>query len=171
MAPRAKLAIDLSADDSLMVATRRAAAEPTAHGGTRAHVARFMSPLVPGTYTIVLHGGNHRTILVREADSGFRLGSRVLAYLSGPDNERNYVAFAHVKASGTAYLWRRFRTDSELAEAVRVLANAPPAGVPVNLLRAGRCLACGRPLTHPASIARGYGPVWGLEEHRNEKSR
>lgn len=64
---------------------------------------------------LTLANGDHRTIVVREASDGFRLGTHVLAYPSGPDNEPDYVAFANVPAGGAVNLWRRFHRRQVLA--------------------------------------------------------
>jgi hypothetical protein len=117
--------------------------------------------LPPGLYTVVLGEEGHRTVLVREADAEFRRGVLVLAYLAGPDNDRDYVGFAHVTTAGDLHVWRRFRADSRLVEAVKLLAGDPTAAARAYGLRSGRCFACGHTLTRPDSIARGYGPVCG----------
>jgi hypothetical protein len=112
--------------------------------------------LEEGHYTVVLPGGGHRTLAVTRAGPDFRAGPFIVAYLCGPDNERDYRAFAHITAEGTGRLWHRFKADSALATALASLV-ADPTGAAGAYRRGLRCARCRRPLTHPDSIERGMG--------------
>ena len=110
-----------------------------------------------GHYTVVLAGAGHRTLEVTRAAPDFRAGRFIVSYLCGPDNERDYRAFAHITAAGDGRLWHRFREDSTLAAALAALV-ADPSGAAGTYRRGLRCLRCRRRLTHPDSIERGMGP-------------
>ncbi len=110
-----------------------------------------------GHYTVVLAGVGHRTLEVTEAGPDLRAGPLIVSYLCGPDNERDYRAFAHITAEGVARLWHRFREDSALAVALAALV-ADPSGAAGTYRRGLRCVRCRRRLTHPDSIERGMGP-------------
>ena len=116
-----------------------------------------------GKYTVVI-GDEHRTIRIstQDEDADFAPGKRIAAFLSGPDNYTNYTSFAFVDANGTATLWKRFRGDSILAQALAILLSGKEGAI--NGLRAygmesGHCGICGRELTAPESIEMGIGPV------------
>jgi len=115
-----------------------------------------------GHYTVVLAGAGHRTLEVTRAGPDFRAGLLIVSYLCGPDNERDYRAFAHITAGGEGRLWHRFREDSALAAALAALV-ADPSGAAGTYRRGLRCARCRRPLTHPDSIERGVGPHCGRQ--------
>ncbi len=106
-----------------------------------------------GHYTVVLAGGGHRTLEVTRAAPDFRAGPLIVAYLCGPDNERDYRSFAHITTEGAGRLWHRFRADSALAAALAAMVTDPT----VAYRRCLRSARCRRPLTHPDSIERGVG--------------
>jgi len=58
-----------------------------------------------GHYTVVLAGAGHRTLEVTSPGPHFRAGPFIVSYLCGPDNERDYRAFAHITAAGDGRLW------------------------------------------------------------------
>jgi hypothetical protein len=64
-----------------------------------------------GHYTVVLAGAGHRTLEVARAGPDFRAGPFIVSYLCGPDNGRDYRAFAHITAAGDG-LWP-IRTPAE----------------------------------------------------------
>ncbi len=78
-----------------------------------------------GDYTVVLAGVGHRTLEVTRADPDFRAGPFIVSYLCGPDNERDYRAFAHITAAGDGRLWHRFREDLALDAALAALVADP----------------------------------------------
>jgi hypothetical protein len=116
------------------------------------------APLAEGHYTVVLAGGDRRTLRVSAAGPLFRAGPLIVSYLCGPDNERDYQAFAHLTTDGAPRLWIRFRHDTVLAKALRVLVADEPDVDGSYRARSLRCTRCRRPLTHPDSIERGMGP-------------
>lgn len=119
-------------------------------------------PLADGYYTIVLADGGHVTLRVSD---DFRAdapdGSKVVAYLMGQDNESDYAGFAFVDPQGRPAVWKRFRdTHERQREALDVLLGGGDRS-DLSLayaLESGRCARCGRRLTVPASIHRGFGP-------------
>ena len=106
-----------------------------------------------GHYTVVLAGAAHRTRKVTRAGPDFRAEPFIVSDLCGPDNERDYRAFAHITAAGAGRLWHRFREDSALAAALAALV-ADPTGAAGTYRRGLRCVRCRRRLTHPDSIER-----------------
>ena len=124
--------------------------EPSSDAGTE-------PVLGEGHYTVVLAGAGHRTLEVTRAGPDFRAGPFIVSYLCGPDNERDYRAFAHITARGDGRLWHRFREDSTLAAALAALV-ADPTGAAGTYRRGLRCVRCRRRLTRPDSIERGMGP-------------
>lgn len=112
--------------------------------------------LQQGRYTVVLPDGGHRTLEVTPAGPQFRAGPLIVSYLCGPDNQRDYRAFAHITASGAARIWRRFHGEGALAAALGALVGGTEAQGG-GWRRALRCARCRRPLTRPDSIERGMG--------------
>lgn len=122
-----------------------------------------------GTYTIVNpKTGGYRTIELSDADtekfSNLPKGTQIVSYLSGPDNETSFTGFGFVKGS-TFQAWKRFADDSQIPDwkaAVKFLlngtANAADAAH-AYAIKSGRCSACQRKLTVPASLHQGFGPV------------
>jgi hypothetical protein len=125
----------------------------------RAAAAALPAP-ANGFYTVTLpDGGAHVTI--RIADD-FRAGSaaKIAGYLAGPDNESDYVNFAFVEG-GQVRAWSRFKGGYQRqANAAAVIAGTPDrADLALAYAQAsGRCARCGRTLTVPASLHRGFGP-------------
>jgi hypothetical protein len=151
---------------NIPVNTSGPTAAPPQH--SRQHPGRRMPPmeqsaapgpppvLGEGHYTVVLAGGDRRTLEVTKAGPDHGAGPLLVAYLCGPDNERDYRSFAHITADGAGRLWHRFRADSALAAALAALV-ADPTGTTGASRRGLRCAHCRRPLTHPDSIERGMG--------------
>lgn len=134
-----------------------------------AHVAPTPAPtparlLADGRFTVVLASGERRTIRIRTqpTDAGFAAGERIMAYLSGADNDTAYTRFAFysLKGDGKVHIWARFAAESVLAQCARVLEDvdaAEAAGL-AYALESGNCWRCGHTLTVPASIHAGVGP-------------
>lgn len=146
---------------SQQAALERTKSEETLPGEATKHIP-------DGRFTLVYPNGEYRTFRVKTLDTE-RLaryqkpeGTRMLMYLSGPDNERSYQGFGWIMPDGSLRIWSSFRNDSKLYEdAINFLAldvsgiqNATEAYA----LKSGNCAICGRTLTVPASIARGIGP-------------
>lgn len=124
-------------------------------------VIEVTEPLIEGFYTVVFEDGEYRTLRLRrqKAGSTFMPGRMMVSYLCGPDNTSDYNSFAHVNDEGNVIVWRRYKQDSVLAEAVRVLVGDPKAAQMAYAQKSGNCYICGRTLTTPESIAKGLGPV------------
>jgi hypothetical protein len=112
---------------------------------------------VDGRYTVVLADGNRRTLFITTAKRGNLAGKRIIKFLSGSDNVSDYTGFGFVDGTRVT-MWKRFRDDSILTEAVRVLMNDPKAAAGAYALESGNCYVCGRTLTTPESIEAGIGP-------------
>ena len=127
-----------------------------------------------GTYTIVFDedGDAYRTLRLRNdfRDNGPE-GAQVVEYLSGPDNELDFTGCAFLEGARLR-VWKRHRggeLQRELEDAVRALVSGdvdPGEAREAYAIRSGRCSACGRKLTVPASLHRGMGPDcaerWGV---------
>ena len=119
-----------------------------------------------GTYTIVFDEDDayYRTLRLRD---DFRAdgpeGAQVVEHLVGPDNELDFAGCAFLEG-GRLRVWKRFRggeLQRELEDAVRALVGGdvdPGEAREAYAIRSGRCSACGRKLTVPASLHRGMGP-------------
>ena len=108
--------------------------------------------------------GNHRTFSIRTQpdDSKFAPGKRVLALLSGPDNENDYQSFAFVEDDGSVRLFRSKQDDSLWAKYADMVANPLKyinGASKAEYLFEGRCRRCNRVLTTPWSIKAGLGEV------------
>lgn len=107
--------------------------------------------------------GEHRTFRVRTQpqDSSFAPGKRVLALLTGPDNENSYTGFAFVDDFGI-HLWGKKKTEQyqALANMLERLQAHEDAGR-VEVYAETTCRKCNRALTTPESILSGIGPVCG----------
>ena len=109
--------------------------------------------------------GQHRTFQIRtqREDAKFAPGKRVVALLTGPDNQTDYQPFAFVDDNGI-YVWSSKRNDekaggsrwSKFADMLMYPAKYQEHGV--EYLFETRCRKCNRPLTDPISIKLGIGP-------------
>lgn len=108
------------------------------------------------------HRGTHRTFQIETMgpDSAFAPGERVVRLLIGPDREAwdAWKAFGFAGKRGVR-VWGKHRgTDFET---FATMLNDPArwAAKGVEYLVEARCRRCGRPLTHPESVATGLGPI------------
>lgn len=115
--------------------------------------------LPEGIFTVVTDEG-HTTIRVtrQSADDDFMPGRQLVAYLSGPDNTRDYTRFGHVLLDGSVKVWARHQASEHLRVAVRVLLGDPSAARLAYAMESSRCSLCNRVLTVPASVHAGLGP-------------
>lgn len=131
-----------------------------------------------GTYTIRNRGtGDHRTFRVRtqKPDAKFAPGMRVLALLTGPNNESDFTGIAFVE-SDRVRVWRKkegtqFEVLARMFWAVAVNEDMKilcPQGIAIGkwqdryeLMCEARCVRCNRKLTEPESIETGIGPECG----------
>jgi hypothetical protein len=131
-----------------------------------------------GIYTLTnVQTGEHRTFSVRtqKDDAKFAPGSRIVALLTGPNNEEDYTGFGFVNDRGV-HVWKSKRGDAGKPSAFdhyaaivyRALTFLKGNGEVLTgeigymgrrytVQLAKRCLACNKRLTNPTSIARGYG--------------
>jgi len=126
--------------------------------------------LFNGTYTIEnLETGEHRTFSVKtqKDDSSFAPGKRIVALLSGPNNEHDYKPFAFVDDDGirvfkskraakwTKWQWFAFMLWDLATNEGKELASKGR----YELLIEKKCRICNRKLTTPESIKSGIGPI------------
>jgi len=121
-----------------------------------------------GTITIesLRPDGGHRTFRIRTQpeDSNFAPGRRVVALLSGPDNESDYTGFAFVAEDGGGVdVWRSKRGMDEKRSTWEWYADMlTRPGIyqtqGYRYLVSQRCRRCNRKLTDPISISEGIGP-------------
>lgn len=120
------------------------------------------SKVPSGTYTIVNpEDGSYATVRIKEWKSKGD-GTRVAAFMSGPDNESSFTAFATITPDGSAKVWHRFSNEWKHMGTLEQLAAATPddhGGFrEAWAMRSGKCAMCGRKLTVPTSLYRGIGP-------------
>lgn len=140
--------------------------------------------LYNGTYTVRnVESGEHRTFQIKtqKEDARFAPGERVVALLSGPDNESDYRGFGFVRSSpdkDKVLVWRKHRGEGkpsafeyfalllvkigqalgEYAPDEEVSGEVSLGGRRYSVHLAKRCLICNRKLTTVESIQRGVGP-------------
>ena len=90
-----------------------------------------------------------------------------LSVLTGPSNEDDYQYIGSIRTSGVHSIVHGGRAGNPEHPAfkamdwmLRQIENSSPLQMPVSVefWHEGRCAKCARPLTDPASIARGLGP-------------
>lgn len=107
-----------------------------------------------GTYTLTNSLGEHRTFRLKTQrdDDDFMPGAQIIQFLSGPNNERDYTSFGHIRNSSLS-VWKKHRDNTDLMQAVRAFLKDPSRAE-----MAANCYRCGHLLTTPESIATGWGP-------------
>lgn len=123
-----------------------------------------------GRYTLKSPTGQHRTFMIKTQpdNSSFCPGKRVVALLTGPDNESSYRSFAFMDDNGI-HVWRKYRCIpgqeptvwERYAQMLWQMATNPASTYHqrgAEILIEGRCCRCNRALTHPDSIETGIGP-------------
>lgn len=113
--------------------------------------------LYDGDYTIEDLPSGHRTFRLRTqaVDDDFMPGKQIIAVLNGPDNERDYLSFGTLSATGRLSVWKR------QAERVTIIKDAEAFLADPHrpeVLKAIACYRCGHKLTVPASVHNGLGP-------------
>ncbi len=122
-----------------------------------------------GKFTFTSPTGKHVTFQIKtqKKDSKFAPGKRVVALLTGPDNQSDYIGFGFVTDDGVE-IWSRHRASRNF-QWYRQLINYLVGHLPVatksekfagyTVLESRRCLKCNRELTSPESIKSGIGPI------------
>ena len=104
--------------------------------------------------------GGHRTFSIKTQpqDSRFAPGKRVVALLSGSDNQSDYTGFGFVNENGIS-VWRK-KQGTIFAVYARMLDNPSKFEAKgAEFLFSGKCRKCNRELTVPSSIKSGIGPI------------
>jgi hypothetical protein len=122
-----------------------------------------------GTYTVILSNDNdYVTLRVQKLDLGdcrkYRIpdGTRIISYLNGPDNGKNFKKMGWMDGS---YVFLRDAGPSaerrQRAMRILVLADEITLGDYGEgyAKRSQRCCKCLKKLTVPASLHRGQGPI------------
>lgn len=115
-----------------------------------------------GWYTIVGPKGGHRTLRLQTVEEKSDGVKQWLAYLSGSDNEGDYLTIGFVHGNEVKLFRKHEGKYADIVAAARFLIkNADKIGEygKQYALRSGKCYRCGRKLTTPESIANGIGPV------------
>lgn len=110
-----------------------------------------------GIYTIETPSG-HRTFRVRTQgpDEDFAAGSTVIAFLSGPDNTRDYTGcgfVVHRDSGSSINVWKKHRGNEALLRDLFLFSRDVEGA-----LKQAHCRRCHRVLTVPTSVHNGYGP-------------
>jgi hypothetical protein len=125
-----------------------------------------VAPLYNGKYTITSPTGEHRTFEVRTVREGNLAGKRIVAMLTGPDNQTDYKGFGFVNDAGIK-VWRKVADSGDFFQKVAKMlwvmgttgSNNEYARRGCTLQLSKRCVKCNRELTDPTSISLGIGPV------------
>ncbi len=109
----------------------------------------------------------YRVMRPRDAETGDTTCPLFVSVLVGPDNTRNYRYLGTIfrDDQGAQYVQTRksrFSRDDKRARGFQWLVSRlqarAPIPAPMAFWHEGRCAACARKLTVPASIATGFGP-------------
>jgi len=121
------------------------------------------TPALPfGYYTVDLGDGTHVTLrLKKDFRDDAPESSRMIGYLSGPNNESMYTNFGCIDGTKTWY-WKSKPVTERIRAAVDILIGADTEQARgfgmAYAMASGRCARCGKTLTVPASIHAGLGP-------------
>lgn len=107
--------------------------------------------------------GGHRTFLIRTqpTDSKFAPGKRVIALLTGPNNEADYRPFGFV-TNDDIQIWSSKSTP--FYQDIRKILLYPDRYPTVTQHFETKCRKCNRTLTTPQSIEAGIGPECASRE-------
>lgn len=107
--------------------------------------------------------GEHRTIRCKTERFADGSEHRVVSLLTGVMNDADYTGFATVR-SGKINVWRKYRESEVLRWLAACAADPDKFRDQAEVLVAGTCRRCGRPLTTPGSIKSGIGPICAEKE-------
>ncbi len=132
-----------------------------------------------GTFTVQNRlTGEHRTFRIRtqKADAKFAPGERVVALMTGSDNETAYTGFGFVTENGIN-VWNSKRIAggytayAALLWSLAVDSCFSQYAEKYSLTASKKCIRCNRKLTTPESLAAGIGPECaGRESRRNTQT-
>ena len=118
--------------------------------------------------------GEHRTFQIRTQadDAKFAPGKRIVALLTGPNNEEDYTPFAFCFENGVVCWgkkraengqpWTPFQWYADMLNVLLVSDYQSRKGMTYekyDVLFEKRCRVCNRTLTTPESVETGIGPV------------
>jgi hypothetical protein len=122
-----------------------------------------------GRYTIVFDADDESDRVTLRLRDDFRSDLsandlerlQVASFLNGSDNESDYRSFAFV-AGRTFAPFKRYRDAERVQRALALLLRDEQAMLSARTayaVESGKCSACGRTLTVPASVHAGLGPI------------
>lgn len=117
---------------------------------------------IEGTFTVTNPDGRHYTVRVRtqKVEADFAPGQKVVAVMTGRDNEHSYTGVGFLRPEGLRP-WRRAEGTilARVAAFIcRVLLGRQALPPEYTLQESRACIRCGRKLTTPESLALGLGP-------------
>jgi hypothetical protein len=146
---------------------------------TNANTLEAAAKISNGTFTVQNRlTGEHRTFRIRtqKEDASFAPGKRVVALLTGNDNETAYTGFGFVTEDGIA-VWSSKRSAggytayAALLWSLAVDSCFSQYAEKYSLTASKKCIRCNRKLTTPESLAAGIGPECaGRESRRNTQT-
>jgi hypothetical protein len=113
--------------------------------------------LYDGIYTVEDAGSGHRTFRLRTqaTDDDFMPGVQIIAVLTGPDNDTDYLNFGTVTPTGTLRVWKKQAGRQTIVDDAEGFLRDPHRE---SVLKSVNCYRCGRTLSVPTSVHNGLGP-------------
>ena len=144
---------------------------------TNANTLEAAAKISNGTFTVQNRlTGEHRTFRIRtqKEDASFAPGKRVVALMTGSDNETSFEGFGFVTEDGIAVWSSKRGANGFTAYAVLLWSLAVDGAFSqyaekYSLTASKKCIRCNRKLTTPESLAALIGPECaGRESHKNK---
>lgn len=167
--------------DDLDDAKKQIAEDAVTYGPTTIHDGLTSADIVKKNDAInYVFNEDHRSIFTVETTKhGYKHTYRVkpqkdpdwyaVAVLYGPENESHYRTIGHFNMSSKLFYtntsWRIDTTNSVkmFGAFLEVMFNKEPWPEKCKFYKSNHCLKCGKLLTTPESIERGYGPgCWDI---------
>ena len=136
-------------------------------------VSEDIMGLSDGTFTVIFTDDSYVTVKIKtdkdelrpDGSKNFFHNKKIISYLSGPDNEKNFTGFAHLDEDGGLHVWKNYQYLDGMAKyeaALMILSDTgiigqAQAGM-AYALRSSRCWRCNKKLTVPTSLHQGMGP-------------
>lgn len=127
-----------------------------------------MTQVFNGAHTIQnRQTGEHRTFEIYTVRRGQLKGKRIIALLTGPDNNSHYKKFAFLNTDGTISVWKKYRSYTNKKSIWEMYALMIKAIIIDKIQNwtdkydqqvEKSCLICSRRLTNPTSLETGIGP-------------